>query len=126
MKLMKNIVSFFVAIIFVLIVVDWRNSNQRDLKSHGVLIQAYITRVNYGGKSSSGFNCLINYNNKTFQRPTPSTVKRNRSYFVNKTFPAMYSPASDILEILMTPEDFSKFNLPFPDSLRWVVDYLNK
>lgn len=36
----------------------------------------------------------------------------------------MFLPGNETLDILITPEDFEKFNMPFPDSLMWVMEYV--
>ena len=106
-------------------VIIWRNDDQNDLKKNGVIVQAKILRVNFGGKVSGGFNCLINYKNEEKELPSVSSLQKGKFYFIGKTFPAMYSPNIDILEVLITPTDFEKFNLPFPDSLSWVIEHIS-
>ena len=117
------LVGVIMLILFIGIVV-WRNINQDDLKEHGVLVSAKILRVNLGGKVSGGFHCLIKYNNEEIELPSSSSLKRNKFNFVGKTFPAMYLPSNETLEVLIAPVDFEKFNIPFPDSLNWVMQYV--
>lgn len=107
-------------------VIIWRNINQSNLKKYGVIVEARIERVNIGGKVSGGFQCAISYKDEKKEMPSPSSIKKGNFYFVGKTFPAMYLPETNTLEILITPVDFEKFNIPFPDSLKWVTDYLYK
>ena len=49
--------------------------------------------------------------NNTFPVVYDTTAKRNR-----------YTPFPAYL--LITPDDFKKFNMPFPDSLKWVKKYI--
>ncbi len=104
----------------------WRITSQNDLKKHGVLIGATVTRVNLGGKTGGGFECRINFNGTHKQLSSPSSILKGSYDFIGKSFPAMYLPGKDVLEILITPKDFEKFNLPFPDSLNWVMPYVLK
>ena len=122
----KSIITCIIGLGLFIGLIIWRNSNQNDLKKHGVIVEAQIIRVNLGGRTSGGFQCLIKYKNKEKELPSPSTLVKGSSYFVGKTFPAMYLPGKDILEILITPRDFEKFNIPFPDSLNWVMPYVLK
>jgi hypothetical protein len=47
--------------------------------------------------------------------------------FVKKFFPVVVSEAdSDENAILITPSDFALFNIVFPDSLDWVVQYVDE
>ena len=55
---------------------------------------------------------------------SPSSIVKGSFDFVGKSFPAMYLPKKDILEVLITPKDFEKFKIPFPDSLNWVMPYV--
>ena len=108
---------FIVSIIF-------RNINQNDLKRNGIIVQAKILRVNFGGKVGGGFQCLIEYKNEEKELSSPSSLVGGKFHFIGKTFPAMYLPGKNILEILITPRDFEEFNIPFPDSLNWVMPYV--
>lgn len=109
-----------------IISIIWTNKDHDELKKKGVIVEAKIIRVNFGGKTSGGFQCLIKYKNEEKELSSPSTLVKGSFDFIGKTFPAMYLPGKDILEILITPRDFEKFNIPFPDSLNWVMPYVLK
>lgn len=120
-----NIVGFIVLAILFIGVVVLRNWTQDDLKKNGVLVKAKIVLVNFGGKGSNGgFQCKFDYKGKTIEHASPSTVKSGKYNFIGKSFPGMYSPGTGTFEILITPTDFEKFNIPFPDSLNWVMEYV--
>ena len=120
----KSLIVCLIGLVLFIGVIVLRNINQRNLKEHGVLVTAKILRVNYGGKVSGGFQCAINFKNKYLKLPSPSSLKRGKLDFIGKTFPAMFLPTNETLEILITPVDFEKFNMPFPDSLKWVMEYV--
>jgi hypothetical protein len=120
----KSLIGMIVMIILVIAVFVWRKINQDDLKKNGIIVSTKILRVNYGGKVSGGFECLINYNGQQIERPSVSSIKSGRFNFISKTFPGMYSPKTNTLEVLIAPADFKKFNIPFPDSLKWVLQYI--
>jgi hypothetical protein len=122
----KSLIGMLIMIILVIGVFVWRKVDQDDLKKNGILVPAKILRVNYGGKVSGGFECLINYNGEQKERPSISSLKSGRYNFVGKTFPGMYSPKTNTLEILIAPVDFKKFDIPFPDSLKWVLEYITE
>lgn len=119
--------SFIVCIIglgLFIVLIIWRNANQNNLKKNGVLVEAQIIRVNLGGRTSGGFQCLITYKGEKKELSSPSSLVGGKFHFIGKTFPAMYLPDKNILEILITPRDFEEFNIPFPDSLNWVMPYV--
>lgn len=43
--------------------------------------------------------------------------------FENKYFPVIYDPKLGQSELLIEPEEFRNYNIPFPDSLSWVIKY---
>jgi hypothetical protein len=122
----KSFIACIVLIGLFIISIIWTNKDHDELKKKGVIVEAQIIRVNLGGKTSGGFQCLITYNGKKKELPSPSTLVKGSFDFIGKTFPAMYLPGKDMLEILITPRDFEKFNIPFPDSLNWVMPYVLK
>ncbi len=117
----KSLVVCIIGLGLFIVLIIWRNTNQNDLKKNGVIVEAQILTVNSGGRTSGGFQCLITYKGENKELPSPSSLVNSKIYFIGKTFPAMYLPSKDILEILITPRDFEKFNIPFPDSLNWVM-----
>lgn len=122
----KSVIAIIVFGLVFLFLIFLRYNRQSDLKKHGVIVNAKITMVNFGGKVSGGFECLINYNGVEKKLSSPSSIRKGSIDFISKTFPAMYLPSKDVLEILITPKDFEKFNMPFPDSLNWVMPYVLK
>lgn len=94
--------------------------NGNESKGDRVLVEAKILGV-AGGRTSGKFDCLFKYKNKKIDMRGFSTISQSSNDFLGKTFPAMYSPNKDILNILLTPKDFEKFKMPFPDSLNWVI-----
>lgn len=122
----KSVIAIIVFGLVFLFLIFLRYNRQSDLKKHGVIVNAKITMVNFGGKVSGGFECLIYYNGTEKKLSSPSSIRKGSIDFIGKTFPAMYLPGKDVLEILITPKDFEKFNMPFPDSLNWVMPYVLK
>lgn len=120
----KSLLIILLGMCLLIIFVISRNNNQQDLKRNGILVTSKIIGVNYGGKVSGGFQCSIEYQNKNIELSSPSSLKKNKFYFIGKTFPAMFLPRNETLEILIAPVDFEKFNIPFPDSLNWVMQYV--
>ncbi len=122
----KSLIAIVIFGFLFIFLIFLRYYQQNDLKEHGVIVNAKIVMVNFGGKVSGGFECVINYNGEEKKLPSPSSIRKGSIDFISKTFPAMYLPGKDMLEVLITPKDFEKFNLPFPDSLNWVMPYVLK
>ena len=48
-----------------------------------------------------------------------------KNFIINKQFPVIYSTVNPNYNmILILPEDFKDYNVPFPDSLNWVLQYI--
>ena len=119
----KNIIGFSIFFSIIILVIILRNTSQSDFKKNGLLINAQIIKVVIGGKPAGGFLCRFTYNDEVKENSTPTSLKKGYFDMIGKTFPAMYSPKMGSFEILITPTDFEKFNIPFPDSLNWVIKY---
>src|SRR6185312_12407547 len=120
----KFLIACIVLIGLFIISIIWTNKDHDELKKNGVIVEAQIIRVNHGGRTSGGFECLIKYNHEEKKLSSPSSLVGGKFHFIGKTFPSMYLPDKNILEILITPRDFEEFNIPFPDSLNWVMPYV--
>lgn len=91
----------------------------KDLKENGQVINVKIVDYLPPGKSMSqaNYRCEFVYNGEVKNLISQSSIRHNKSLYVGEYFPAMYSPKTDAIRILMLPEDFSEFNIPYPDSL---------
>lgn len=97
---------------------------KNDLRRNGILIKTcYIT---VWGKSNRGIyvDFFVNIKSDSFQKKNVESLstglRHNGDQFVYKYFPGVYSKKFNIVELLLLPEDFAKYGLPYPDSLRWV------
>ncbi|AHF17213.1 hypothetical protein [Niabella soli] len=118
-----NSIAFLILLLLVIAFIVARNRTQRELKSKGIVVNTTITTAVTGGRTEGGFRCAFNYKGERIELFTPSSVKRGRFNLVGKTFPAMYLPNTSTIEILIKPQDFEKFNIPYPDSLKRFLDY---
>ena len=125
LKKILSIIEIFLSYLILITIVK-AIINHNDSKADKVLVKAKILNVIAEGSSSGKFDCLIKFKNKEKEMPGASTISKGSYDFIGKTFPAMYSPNKDNLEVLITPKDFKKFKIPFPDSLNWVIPYVLK
>lgn len=122
-KGIQNSIGFLILMLLIIAFFVARNRTQKELMSKGVIVNATIIMAVVGGRTEGGFRCAFNYKGERIELFTPSSVKRGRFDLVGKTFPAMYLPNTSTVEILIKPQDFEKFNIPFPDSLRKFLSY---
>jgi hypothetical protein len=121
----QNLIAFIIIVLFIAGIIFLAKYFEKDLKQNGVIVPTKILNVNSGGKTGGGFQCLIIYKGKSFDRPSGTSISRGRFDFVGKNFPGIYSPNTNSLKVLITPEDFAQFDISFPDSLNWVLPYIN-
>lgn len=90
--------------------------------SRGTIIEI---KTGYRGGTDISYNYLAG--NKIFTSGGfINCPYSNRKYFLRKRFPVCYSNSNNsISEILITPSDFKRHGLPYPDSLKWVLPLLD-
>ena len=123
-----EIIGLIVFISFILWAIIARNVNQSNLLQNGKLINARILSWATPGKGGTVYNlfCEFEYNGKQYKLFSPTTYGGNLDSLIGKTFSGMFSSSQDVFEILITPTDFEKYNIPFPDSLEWIRQNENK
>ena len=115
----KSTAIGFIIVLSLFFLVIWgRSCSQTDLKKNGIIVNAKVVTVHVGGKGGSSLDCEFYYKNEKHEASSPFTYLHNPYDLTGRIFPAMYSPKSSAFEILITYEDFSKFSMKVPDSLK--------
>ena len=118
--------AFGLFVIFVFsLMVNGVFTNKR-LRKQGMLTTAVVTDYKFGYRGGISFiyefvfeGKLIK-NKKSFMEIVPS----KGANFLNKAFPVLYlqnSPSNN--QILISRYSFKEFEIPFPDSLNWVIEF---
>lgn len=115
-----------IAIILVMIgIFLWGKYDDIMLEKRGVLINAKTNEWVIGAKMSLGLQYEFYYNGKKITSDNSFGSFSGNKHFENKYFPVIYNPKSGSSQLLIEPSDFERFNLSFPDSLKWVLHYIN-
>lgn len=84
-----------------------------------------------GAKHGSSVKYSFGYNNELYYASSSGSSFFSEKYFdlqsflIGKSFPVILSVKDPTLnQILIIPEDFELYNIPFPDSLQWVKEKL--
>ena len=130
----KNIFVSVVITLFILFVAVCffiSKSNEKSLKAIILKDSIIVTgQVDSFHPSGNKYSCTIQY---SFLLGVHTFSKESSSYkyeplnrhLVGKTFPVIVNIRNDKYNrILILPEDFKEFGIPFPDSLQWVKDIL--
>ena len=70
---------------------------------------------------------MANYYSKSSSSSSFVTYAKIGKKVLNKSFPVIYNKSlPQYNKILIIPDDFKEYNIPFPDSLNWVKEILDE
>ena len=121
MKLIDKI-GWSIFSLLIIFMFFWHFYTKSELKNDYVILTCKIISISSAHKSAPTFQCEIFYNRERKVIGSNTNVVKENS-FIGKYFPIVYSPRINLGQILITPEDFKAYNIPFPDSLRWTLDF---
>lgn len=120
------ILLIFCGVILLVSYINW-NTKITSIKSSYTICSGEITGGSYIGRPAA-YALKYSYTvENVYFRDINSQIRIHRdyfNYFAGKEFPVIYSnkhPKRSML--LIFPEDFQFWDLPFPDSLQWVNQY---
>lgn len=117
--------SFFFTIGVILLVLIYLLVSESQLEKNGILLNAKTTRWISGAKMNVTIEYEFYYEGKKYTANNAFNKFRGNQNFENRFFPVMYYPKlGGHSQLLIEPSDFERFDLPFPDSLKWVLPYL--
>lgn len=112
-----------------LLVMFYQFNRVDQLKKHGQLIDGFVYDYYPGTFKSPGvkFKYFFVVNGDMFHATSTSYRYFKESSIdeiINKTFPVLVDTANITNSILLlSPKMFDKYEVPFPDSLQWLVRY---
>jgi hypothetical protein len=94
-----------------------------SLAKNGILLPAHT--LEWAGSSNMGMTLKYEFSYKGERKGGNKPIQKIRGLreFEDKYFPVIYDPKFGQSQILIDPGQFKRFNLPFPDSLSWVLKY---
>lgn len=122
-KILK-IILFGTIVLLMVCAIMYNQLKTKELKKNGVLLNAQVKGISFVAKGSSMYKYSFYYDGSFFLKESSTGIKK-LNFIVGRFFPVIFSPKTHNCELLISPEDFSKFDLPFPDSLKWVIIYKN-
>lgn len=124
-KLTIFVASFFILLVAALLIYRYYRVN--EIKDHqGITIGRITGAQNLYKPPAYDLKYSYQVDNKDFQNVSSGTSVKsyNVKYFLWKDFPVIYSIRKpEIASILILPTDFEMWDIPFPDSLSWVIPY---
>lgn len=103
------------------------NLKIKSIKSSFKISSAKVSEGNYLGRPAA-YNLFYTYTIDSISyKNLNSEISIHRdyiAYFLGKEFPVIYSTKHPKRSMLLVfPENFEYWGLPFPDSLQWVIKY---
>jgi len=135
-----NRIQIFTLIIgvFVLLlplIIGYFNNNmfKKKLMENSVIVSGKIMGFDKTYKRADALNYSFEYNRKVFNKAGNSNGKADDyealfKNILNRTFPVLIikNNPQEYSKLLIVPEDFEEYGLKFPDSLRWVLNYIDR
>lgn len=100
----------------------FRNDADSNLKKYGQVINGKTLNWAVGSKSFD-LKYEFKYAGNVIVSSNAIEKIRGLSIFEGKYFPVIYENGYGLSQILIDPDEFKKYNVPFPDSLKWVIPY---
>lgn len=121
----KKNITFLIMITVIVIGIGFVVYRKNRLNKHFVILPAQSKEWKVGVKTRNlKFEFLFNREVKTGFTSFPEI--QGLMNFENKNFIAVYDSILGASELLILPRNFERYHIPFPDSLNWVLKYLNK
>lgn len=118
-----NIPGWTLVIIFIAWILISGGKEKNDLLKNGIIVNARVVDVALGAQGlNSDLVCEFEYKGQRYKTSCPSTYCGNASSLIGKIFPAVFAPVSRDFEVLITRDDFMKFNMACPDSMRSTIE----
>ena len=117
------------SILILAFIYSFYNSHRHvdDLRKERIITNAIVTGTKTG-KSNRFITYRFNYKKGTFDESkgaSPFSFSEINRFLVGKPFPLIVSKTDmAVNDLLITKSDFEKYNLAYPDSLKWLCDSL--
>lgn len=111
----------------------YESDRRNEMKTNPTIVVGQVQRLKKVYKNHDRFEYTFNFNNTLYSGWSSSKGKATdysnlSGHLHNKFFPVLISAKDPqkYSSILIVPEDFKEYGLKFPDSLRWVLIYIDR
>jgi hypothetical protein len=118
---MKNIIKLAFVICIIVTIIYYSSQRRDNLRTNGIWGKGRII----GTKIVKGTYFVYLFNGKIYNRTCPFTDIEIK-LLLNRTLPVLYiKDDENINSLFIRKGDFEKYEIPYPDSLKWMCDSLN-
>ncbi len=114
-----------IILIFIYLLIKDRVFKPEELREKGIVLNAWTLEWVFSSKGGRHLKYEFFYKEKKIIGYEPFSKATGNINFVHKYFPVIYDPQSENKELLIEPKSFTEYNIPFPDSLKWVLPYVS-
>lgn len=131
MKTNRNFFFIFLSIVIFFTIVLY-STNKRTIKMAGVtnnskILKARVIGTEHSGNRNNSLKIIVKYEYLNTEYETEEVKYQLETYtpVINKEFPIIIDSLNvSNSYILVSPSDFNRFNISFPDSLNWIKKYI--
>jgi hypothetical protein len=116
----------FLGIFFIISEINGNRFRSKILESP-MLVHGRVNSYSVAYKRADAFCYSFFYNGQTYYSESGNSDYYNlRKYAIYKNFPVIINSLyPEHSQILILPEEFKEYHIPFPDSLKWVKEILH-
>lgn len=108
-------------------------TRRNEIRGNPTIVVGQVQKLKKVYKDHDRFEYTFYFNNTLYSGWSKSNGKATdysnlSGHLYNKFFPVLLSTKAPqkYSSILIVPEDFAEYGLKFPDSLRWVLTYIDR
>lgn len=124
-KITNVVLLLGIVIFFIYVYVTNVYYRPKAIKNNGIVLNAWTLEWKFDSKGSRSLQYEFYYNTKKIIGYTTPRNNRGNINFVHSYFPVIYDTIDGYKEILIDPKNFKRYNIAFPDSLKWVLKYFD-
>lgn len=127
----KNIAILGAFAIYIIVSYIYFNHQADKLLKHHKSTNGTIVKCNFlpktGGDTKIFYEYTVNQILVKDDRRSPLKDYKSTQELIGKNFLVVYNDENNELSfLLITPQEFEKYGYSFPDSLNWVLKYVDK
>jgi hypothetical protein len=123
----KDILGFILLLIFIYtLVIVIKRDDYKEYRRNGIVTTAKVIKADSDYKGRLEVTYVFTVNKISYQnRRVFSGIRLSAiNPILNKYFPVVYLKGNyNKNQLLLSPYNFNKMQIPFPDSLTWILKY---
>jgi len=115
---------FWLGCLGLLLIFSYGIFSKNRLDKHGILLNAHTSEWAHLSTMNTSLKYELYFHGRKILGNNSFKKISGLHDFEDRNFPVMYDTLLGTSQLLIEPADFQEFNIPYPDSLNWVLQYL--